>query len=93
MTRPVVGTVAEEMYRRMGPVTDQDEVLGWPLLNYIGAFCDTYLQDIDDLSGDHPTYTGCGSIMYPDLAPALQGVDNAFKPWHAVPAGGAHAPR
>jgi hypothetical protein len=29
----------------------------------------------------------------PDLVPALQGVDNAFKPWHSVAAGGAHPPR
>jgi hypothetical protein len=69
MTRPVVGEVAEEMYRRMGPVTDQDEVLGWPLLTYVGAFCDTYLQDIDDLSSDQPTYGGWGGIMNPDTAP------------------------
>ena len=27
---------------------------------------------------------------YPDLAPALQGVDNAFKPWRKVEAGGTH---
>ena len=26
---------------------------------------------------------------YPDLAPALQGVDNAFKPWQSVERGGA----
>jgi len=69
-TRPIVGAVAEEMYLRMGPMADQDEALGWPLLNYIGAFCDTYLQDIDDLVSDHPTYGGWGSIMHPDLAPA-----------------------
>ena len=28
---------------------------------------------------------------YPDLAPALQGVDNAFKPWRNVSDGGASA--
>jgi len=27
---------------------------------------------------------------YPDLAPALKGVDNAFKPWRSVEAGGTH---
>ena len=27
---------------------------------------------------------------HPDLAPALRGVDNAFKPWRKVEAGGAH---
>ncbi len=27
---------------------------------------------------------------YPDLAPALQGVDNAFKPWRAAGSGGVH---
>lgn len=25
---------------------------------------------------------------HPELAPALQGVDNAFKPWHAASVGG-----
>ena len=27
---------------------------------------------------------------HPDLAPALRGVDNAFKPWRSVEAGGTH---
>jgi hypothetical protein len=30
---------------------------------------------------------------YPDLAPALQGVNNAFQPWRNVTAGGVHATR
>lgn len=69
MARPVVGVVAEALYARMAPVADQDESLGWPLLTYIGAICDSYLQDIDDLASDHPTYSGWGSILSADLAP------------------------
>lgn len=69
MARPIVGTVAEALYARMAPVADQDEALGWPLLNYIGAVCDSYLQDIDDLSSDKPTYIGWGGILNPDTAP------------------------
>lgn len=69
MARPVVGSVAEALYARMAPVADQDEALGWPLLNFIGAVCDNYLQDIDDLASDHATYNGWGGILSADLAP------------------------
>lgn len=70
MARPVVGTVAEALYARMAPVADRDESLGWPMLNYIGAICDSYFQAVDDLSSDQPTYIGWGGILNPDTAPA-----------------------
>lgn len=77
MARPVVGTVAEALYARMAPVADQDANLNWPLLTFVGAICDNYLQDIDDLSSDHTTYVGWGGILNPDNAPV-----NAL-PWLA----------
>jgi hypothetical protein len=54
----------------MAPVADQDEKLGWPLLNFLGAICDSYLQDIEDLASDQGPQTGWATILDPDQAPS-----------------------
>lgn len=65
-----IGSWALELYNRMGPLTDQDEALGFPLLNYISAIGDMYFQQISDLARDRGEQPGWSVIMDPDQTPS-----------------------
>jgi hypothetical protein len=62
MTRPVVGTVAEEVYAALGPLPAEDEGNDWALLNFVAALTQA-LEDIDDLVRDSDAGPGWSSIV------------------------------
>lgn len=53
MTRPTVGTVAEEIYDACAAHASQDEALGWPLLKLVGAI-GAMAQRLDDYADEGP---------------------------------------
>lgn len=67
MPAPIVGTWAQNLYDRLGPIKDQDAALNWPLLTYVGALGDKLMQDINDLVVDQPDGTPGWAIL---LSPA-----------------------
>lgn len=70
VSRPVVGAWAERAYAGLGPYTEQDEALGWPLLIYLGAVGDQMFQEMDDLGRDQGSIIGWGNVFNPSLCPA-----------------------
>lgn len=76
MARPAVGTLAEEVYERLEPVTHEEEQLDWPLLALLGALLDR-AQEVADLARESDDGPGWSSIVDPDRAPA------AWLPWLA----------
>lgn len=71
MSRPIVGSWAEQVYASLEPYTGQDEVLGWPLLIYLGAIGDSQFQVVDDLARDDGDRVGWSKIMDVNLCPAF----------------------
>lgn len=69
MARPVVGSFAEAVYAQLFPYTSQDEKLGWPLLIYLGAICDSAFQIVDDLGRDSGGVVGWGKLLDPTTCP------------------------
>lgn len=72
--RPDVTVAGESLYESLGPLTIQDEELGWPLLRYCDA-AGQLLQKVDDLARDTDAGPGWSQIVDPDRAPA------AALPW------------
>lgn len=74
--RPDLGSVAEELYGKLGPFQDHtldgrelsDEELGWPLLIFFGLMAKRW-QPVDDLSRDSDAGPGWSSIVDIDRAP------------------------
>lgn len=71
--RPSVTPTTEEAYEALGPLTSQDEELGWPLLLYMDSLV-RQLDDVEQLSRDSDTHVGWGRLL--DLAAAP---DNALE--------------
>jgi hypothetical protein len=74
--RPEVGTVAEEVYAELAPLTYNDEPSGWPLLILIGGLA-RLLQEVADYARDSDSYDGWQILMDVDNCP-----DKAL-PWLA----------
>lgn len=52
MAQPLLGELAQDAYDQIKIAQPEDELLGWPLANYIGALSDILFQPIDDLAKD-----------------------------------------
>lgn len=71
MPPPVVGSWAQKLYDRLGPITIPDAANGWPLKTFIGAIGDNFMQDIEDLVTDQEDGTpGWAILLNPDTCPA-----------------------
>jgi len=68
--RPVVGSVAEEIYESLSPISTDDPNNGWALLRLISAIADPTMQWTNDLVRDTDAGTGWSTIMDLDQAPA-----------------------
>lgn len=69
MPLPAMGTWATDLYARLGPLTDQDAALGYPLANYVATIGDIYFQEIEDLARDKANgQPGWAAAMDPDQA-------------------------
>jgi hypothetical protein len=69
MTRPVVSTIAEEVYGSLGPLSEQDEANDWALLNFVAALTQA-LEEIDDLVRDSDVGPGWSAVLDIDQVPA-----------------------
>lgn len=76
MPRPTVTPTTEEAYASLGPLTEKDESLGWPLLRFLDALL-VHLDDVEKIVRDTDTHVGWGTLLDLDVVP-----ENAI-PWLA----------
>lgn len=70
MARPVVGSVAEEVYADLGPFAALDgEDTSWALLKFVDAICSALFQTVDDYASDTDTESGWTIALDPENAP------------------------
>lgn len=69
MTRPVVSATADRLYTSLGPMTQGDDALGWPLLRLCGVLL-AAAADVESFAADTDTQVGWQPLLDPDLAPA-----------------------
>jgi hypothetical protein len=66
--RPVVGSLAEEVYPFVAPLARNDELLEWALLVYVAAITEMY-QEAADFGRDSSGRPGWALLMDPDTCP------------------------
>lgn len=76
MSRPLVGSFAEQAYEAVAPLSYADESYGWPLLCLLGAIGSMF-QLVEDLSRDTDDGPGWSAALDVDRAP------EAALPWLA----------
>lgn len=68
MPRPVVTATTEEAYRGLGPLTEPDADLDYPLLRFVASVADQ-LQVVNDLARDTDEAPGWAKVFDPARTP------------------------